>query len=213
MGNPDRGGVPGGQGQPAGEAATPDSAGPEGTAPSRGKRAWSAAGRLASIVVLTVMVFAALVLIIVPRVTGSHTYTVLTNSMAPKYPPGTFLVARPAAYSELTYGDIVTFQLESGKPAVETHRIVGFGSAQTGEKTLITKGDNNDVDDPNPVREVQVQGKLLYAVPYAGFLANAVGNSDRGLWLSVGAVVLIGYGIVLILKTVRGLRRGTKAAP
>ncbi|MEA2292266.1 MAG: signal peptidase, partial [Solirubrobacteraceae bacterium] len=156
---------------------------------------------------LMVLVFAALVLILVPRATGSQTYTVLTNSMAPKYSPGTFLVVEPAAFSELKYGDIVTFQLESGKAGVETHRIVGFGAAQAGEKTLITKGDNNDVNDPNPVRELQVKGKLFYAVPFVGYVANTLGNADRSLWMTIGAAGLIGYGALLIIRTIRSRHR------
>ena len=132
--------------------------------PRHGRRGVAVVGRLVSFGLLMVLVFAALVLIIVPKATGSQTYTVLTNSMAPKHPPGTFLVVKPAAFSELKYGDIVTFQLESGKPAVETHRIVGF-------------------------------------------VANALGNTDRGLWVTAGAAALIGYGALLILRTLRGRLR------
>lgn len=170
-------------------------------------RGLAAVGRLVTLALLLVLVFAALALILVPRATGSQTYTVLTNSMAPKYPPGTFLVVKAEPFSQLKYGDVVTFQLESGKPAVESHRIVGFASTQGGEKTLITRGDNNDLNDPNPVRELQVKGKLFYAVPYVGFVANALGNADRGLWMSVGAAALICYGAVLIVRTLRGMLR------
>jgi signal peptidase len=126
--------------------------------------------------------------------------------MAPKYSPGTFLVVKPAAFSELKYGDVVTFQMESGLPAVETHRIVGFGATQAGEKTLITKGDNNDINDPKPVRELQVKGKLFYAVPLVGYAANALGNADRGLWVAAGAAALIGYGLLLIVRHIRSRR-------
>jgi signal peptidase len=174
---------------------------------SRARRGFAAAGRLVTVGLLMVLVFAALVLILVPRATGSQTYTVLTNSMAPKYSPGTFLVVKPAAFSELKYGDIVTFQLESGKPGVETHRIVGFSATQAGEKTLITKGDNNDVNDPNPVRELQVKGKLFYAVPVVGYVANTLGNADRSLWMTIGAAGLIGYGAFLIVRTIRSRHR------
>lgn len=153
--------------------------------------------------------FAALVLIVVPVATGSHTYTVLTNSMAPKFPPGTFLVMKPAPFGELKYGDVITFQLYSGRPEGETHRIVGFGATQTGEKTLITKGDNNGATDAEPVREIQVKGKLFYAVPQVGFVANALGNADRGLWTTLAAMGLIGYGTILVFKSVRGARKPT----
>lgn len=179
-------------------------------APQR-HNAFAAAGKVLNFVVLMVAVFAALVLIVVPRVTGSQTYTVLTNSMAPNFPPGTFLVVKPVDYAELKYGDVVTFQMYSGRPDVETHRIVGFAATQEGEKTLITKGDNNGVNDAEPVRELQVKGKLFYAVPYVGYAANALGNADRNLWVTLGAAGLIGYGALLMVKGARDRGRLKKA--
>ena len=140
-----------------------------------------------------------------PRATGSLTYTVLTDSMAPTYSPGTFLVVQPAALSQLEYGDIITFQLESGKPAVETRRIVDFGATETGERTLITRGDNNGVNDPKPVRALQIKGKVFYSVPLIGCLA--LGNEDRNLWMTVAAAGLFANGALLIFRTAGGDQR------
>lgn len=97
---------------------------------------------------------------------------------------------------------MVTYQIESGKPMVITHRIVGFGADQEGNRLLVTQGDNNDVVDPEPVMEVQVRGKLFYAVPGVGFVANALGNSDRGSAVTAIALALIGYGAIMILRQV-----------
>ncbi|BCW37317.1 hypothetical protein StoSoilA2_33730 [Arthrobacter sp. StoSoilA2] len=169
-------------------------------------------GRGLGVVLLSLALLAVGVLIMLPKVTGSQTYSVLTNSMAPKYAPGTFMVSQAADFDELKLGDVITYQIESGKPGVITHRIVGFGFLQTGEKTLTTKGDNNDVADPQPVREIQVRGKLLYAVPFVGFVANALGNSDRSLWLAVGAVGLIGYGGFTMFREVRSARKERQSA-
>ncbi|NUT69620.1 signal peptidase I [Pseudarthrobacter sp. C4D7] len=174
--------------------------------------AWAAVGRFLSMAAMLVALFAALVLIVVPVATGSQTYTILTKSMAQKYPPGTFMVMKPAPFDELKYGDVITFQLYSGRPDVETHRIVGFGSTQEGEKTLITKGDNNGAIDANPVRAIQVKGKLFYAVPYVGFVANFLGNSDRETWTVIAAVALIGYGAITVYKSVRKTRKRDDAA-
>jgi signal peptidase len=162
------------------------------------------------VVVLSVAVLAVSVLILFPRVTGSQTFSVLTNSMAPKLGPGTFLVVGPTSYAGLRTGDVITYQMASGRPEVITHRIVGFGATQTGERTLITKGDNNSVVDPAPVREVQVRGRLLYAVPWVGYVANALGNSDRTTWVMVGALCLIGYGLLNLLRSARTLLAGRR---
>jgi signal peptidase I len=172
-----------------------------------GPGAWTAVGRILSTAAMIIALFTAMILIVIPVITGSHTYTVLTNSMAPKFPPGTFLVMKPVAFDDIQYGDVVTFQLYSGRPEVETHRVVGFGATQQGEKTLITKGDNNSANDAEPVREIQLKGKLFYAVPYVGFLANALGHADRDTWTIVAAMGLIGYGAILVFKSVHTSRR------
>ncbi|MCC9146150.1 MULTISPECIES: signal peptidase I [unclassified Arthrobacter] len=150
----------------------------------------------------------ALVLIVIPLVTGSQTFSVLTSSMAPHYAPGTFLVVKPTPFEELRTGDVITYQIESGSSAVITHRINSIGTAQDGERTLFTKGDNNAIVDPEPVREVQVRGKLFYAVPFIGFAANALGNSDRGEAIQWGAVALLGYGIVTMVRGALAKKRG-----
>lgn len=148
---------------------------------------------------LMIAALVALVMIIVPMVTGSQTYTVLTSSMAPKYAPGTFLVVKPTPFSDLRVGDIITYQIESGKPGVITHRITAVGATQSGERILTTKGDNNSLEDANPVQAAQVKGKLLYAVPYVGHAANAVGQ-ERDLILPIIAIGFFSFGALSMVK-------------
>ncbi|MCQ2001787.1 signal peptidase I [Arthrobacter zhaoxinii] len=161
-----------------------------------------------SYLALCLAALAALALVVVPMLSGSQTYSVLTSSMAPKYAPGTFLVVKPVPFEELRVGDIITYQIESGSAAVITHRITAISAAQSGELEFITKGDNNDVEDELPVRELQVRGKLLYAVPFVGFAANALGNSDRGAAAQWGAVALMGYGVISLVRGALAKRRG-----
>lgn len=153
-----------------------------------------------SLVALSLALLAALVLIVVPFATGSQQFAVLTSSMKPHYAPGTLLVVKPVAFSALEPGDVVTYQLESGRPEVITHRIMSTGVNQEGNKVLVTQGDNNDVADPTPVTEIQVRGKLFYAVPFAGYLSNWLGNQNRGMATDIGAIALIGYGVVSIAR-------------
>jgi signal peptidase len=166
-------------------------------------------GQTVSFIVLCVSALAAVVLIVVPLATGSQTYSVLTSSMAPHYAPGTFLVVKPQDFDTLAVGDVITYQLDSGRPEVITHRIITVTAGQDGERMFITQGDNNAVADPDPVREVQVRGKLFYAVPYVGFAANALGQTDRGPIITILAVGLIGYGAY---SMARGISRDRKTA-
>ena len=166
-----------------------------------------------SVASMSLAVLAALVLIVIPRLSGSYTYTVLTSSMAPAYPPGTFLVVRPAPFDTLRAGDVITYQMESGRPEVITHRVVAVSSTQHGERTLITKGDNNSIEDDKPVLEVQVRGKLFYAVPHIGFLATAAASGGRDGLLPFIAVGLVGYGVFTIVCGFLARRQGRAAAP
>lgn len=191
--------------------STEPAAAAEAGAPSRARSplraALSTVGTAISFIALVVGLLAAAVLVVVPMATGSQTYTVLTNSMAPSYPPGTFLVVRPLPFEEIERGDVITYQLQSGQPEVITHRVISTTAGQQGEGLLITQGDNNALPDPEPVRPAQVRGELFYAVPFVGFLANALGNADRSLFSLVVASGLLLYGVAhLSAAALSGLR-------
>ncbi|MFC8302277.1 signal peptidase I [Specibacter sp. NPDC057265] len=168
-------------------------------------------GRGLAYLALLIAGLIALVMIIVPMATGAQTYTVLTSSMAPKYAPGTFMVVKPTPFAELQVGDIITYQIESGKPGVITHRISSIGATQSGERILTTKGDNNTLEDPNPVQAAQVKGKLFYAVPFVGFVANAVGQ-DRDLILPIIAIAFFGFGALSMVRGALEKKRPQQSA-
>ncbi|MCQ9163342.1 signal peptidase I [Arthrobacter sp. STN4] len=168
------------------------------------------AGRAVAYLLFLVAALAALVLVVAPLATGSQTYTVLTNSMAPKYAPGTFMVVKPTPFADLRVGDIITYQIASGKPAVISHRIISVGTTQSGERVFTTKGDNNSLADAGPVHAQQVRGKLLYAVPYVGFVANSLGQTNRGAVLPIAAVGLIGFGAFSMVQGAWGKKRTKK---
>lgn len=167
-------------------------------------------GRALSFCALIITALVAIVLIVVPLASGSQSYSVLTSSMKPNYGPGTFLVVKPTAFDSLKVGDVITYQIESGRPDVITHRILSVGADQEGNRTVLTQGDNNDLADENPVTEVQVRGKLFYAVPYVGVAANWLGNHDRGVFGKALAAGFILYGAV---SMVSGLRKRRMNVP
>lgn len=124
----------------------------------------------------------AAVVILIPLVTGSTPMTVLTSSMEPTLPPGTLIVVKPVDTDELARGDVITYQIESGKPDVVTHRIVSILVGSDGSRAFITKGDNNDVADALAVQPVQVRGTVWYSVPWLGHV-NMLINGEARAWL------------------------------
>lgn len=182
---------------------------------SAARKAWSLGGRLASYAALLLAVFAALLLVAVPMLTGSQTYTVLTGSMQPNYPPGTLVVIKPIAADQLAVGDVITYQIAPGQPEVVTHRITGLGVAQNGERSFATQGDANNSPDDRAVMPVQIRGKLFYSVPLLGYPANwlnqgfdQVGGKGPVILIVVG--LLFGYGFWMFFRAWR--ERGETAA-
>ncbi|MGN8553896.1 UNVERIFIED_CONTAM: signal peptidase I [Microbacterium sp. SLM126] len=158
-------------------------------------------------VLLAAIALLAVVVVVVPLATGAKPYTILTGSMAPQYPPGTLVVVKQVDVAEINLGDVITYQLESGKPEVVTHRVVAVGADAEGEPIFITRGDANDGDDPEPVQPVQIVGKLWYSVPYIGWINNVVTGQARALALPILVGGLFVYGIVTIALGFRDRRR------
>lgn len=150
------------------------------------------AGQIGSWLVLLAVLAVVAAMIVVPRLGGATAYTVLTGSMAPGMPPGSLAVVRPVDPATLRTGDVITYQLKSGEPAVVTHRVVGVGTTSDGELRLTTRGDANGANDP-PVHPGQVRGSLWYQVPWLGFINSALTGAQRQ-WLTTAAVAgLLGY--------------------
>jgi signal peptidase len=149
--------------------------------------------------------------VLVPRLVGATPYTVLTGSMRPSLPPGTLVVVKPQPVDGLRVGDVVTYQLESGKPQVVTHRIVKIGTDLTGKRSFTTRGDANDVADAKPVRPEQIRGELLYAVPKVGYVSNLITGSRRQLATYGVVTLLLGYAAFMFVGSVRDRRAAHRA--
>jgi signal peptidase len=138
------------------------------------------------------------VIVIIPKVLGATPLTILTSSMEPGLPPGTLIVVAPVAPENIVVGDVITYQIESGQPAVVTHRITEVVSSTVGETTFVLQGDNNDEPDP-PVTGQQIQGRLVYSLPWVGNLSSILTGPARATILPILAGAMVLYAAVSIL--------------
>jgi signal peptidase len=157
---------------------------------------------------LLILVAAMAILVVaIPAVVHGSALTVLTNSMAPKLPPGTLLVIKPTPIDDIHVGQVMTYQIKSGSPAVISHRVVQRSVSSNGVTTFITKGDNNSLPDPLPVQQLQVKGTLWYAIPYLGWVNNAVNGNSRPLIVPIVAGLLFAYAAYTVVASVIASRK------
>jgi signal peptidase len=161
------------------------------------------ASRVLGAGVLAVAVALLVVTVIVPLATGGRAYTVLTSSMEPALPPGSLVMVRPVKAADVGVGSVITYQVESRRPEVVTHRVVTMGVREDGSPVFRTQGDANPDPDPKWVRPVQVRGAVWYAVPYIGRLNSLMTPHVRDLLVRAIALGLLLYGVVELVLAAR----------
>lgn len=154
--------------------------------------AFRQAMRLAMLALLATAaaVLALVAIATVPVLFGYHTYILEGASMEPTLKLGSVAVAKPVAVNALEVGDIVAYRARTETTPV-LHRIVEVTEVD-GRRAFITQGDRNNAPDADPVILVGEGDRVVYSVPYAGYILNfAQSWPGRGLLLGAPALALI----------------------
>lgn len=87
-----------------------------------------------------------------------------SNSMWPSIKTGSVIFAKKT--NTYKKGDVITFKSD---PVSTTHRIFKIIN-RDGKDFFITKGDQNDALDSYLVSQENIYGKVIYTIPYIGYL-------------------------------------------
>ncbi|KAJ3155712.1 Signal peptidase complex catalytic subunit S11C [Geranomyces michiganensis] len=100
---------------------------------------------------------------------------VLSESMEPAFARGDLLFLT-LPKTPVAIGDICVFKIQD-KPIPIVHRVLEIHAAQNGSQYMLTKGDNNQMDDRslyNPgqmwIRQEDVVGKVQGFLPHVGMV-------------------------------------------
>jgi signal peptidase len=146
-------------------------------------------GSVVSTAVVIVVVLLAL-LLAGARLLGLQVYTVLSGSMEPNYHVGSIIYVKEVDPFTLKEGDAISFVISEN--TVATHRIVGLVPDEE-DPTVIrfrTKGDANETEDNNLVHYKNVLGKVVWTIPYLGFVSDFVQNPP-GTYITIGAAAIL----------------------
>ena len=131
---------------------------------------------------------------------GISVFNIVSESMEPILDKNDLVFVKKCDVSELKEGDIITFE-QDGR--IISHRIIDIINRNEIIK-FETKGDNNDIADPDKVSEEQIYGKVLYRVKKIGQAVGYIQNA-RG-FINVGIFAIIVY----ILVSLRDKQKNTR---
>lgn len=120
-----------------------------------------------------------------PAVLGYSTMSVLTGSMRPYLEPGDMIVDKAVNAEAVKVGDVLTYKVDN---AIITHRVTKIVPKE-GKLFFETRGDANNVEDSSLVGEDQIVGKVLFRIPYGGYIARFI-RSPFGLFILVAVLIL-----------------------
>lgn len=103
------------------------------------------------------------------KIIGFRTYTVLSGSMEPEFYPGDLVITQHKDKANIKINDIVTFIDNEG--VIITHRII-----EETDQGYITKGDNNNVNDADVLKEENIIGEVKFSIPKVGYVMNWLSN-------------------------------------
>ena len=169
-------------------------------------RATKVIGMLLFILAILILL---LILIIVPQKNLSL-FTVMGDSMSPALPAGSIAIVQPMVSSKIDTADIIAYHAPGGRSTIVTHRVVEV--INEGEYlSFQTAGDGNDNSDKNPVPSENVVGKVIFHIPYVGFVFNFV-RQPIGYCLLIGlpALVIISIEMRRIMSRISSLKASSR---
>ena len=94
---------------------------------------------------------------------------IASGSMSPALEVGDLVIVQGVPPTSIKVGDIIVFDPPQGSRTI--HRVTKIQTLPNGTIQFKTKGDANPNEDPHWIPEQNVHGRVLYRIPYLGWLA------------------------------------------
>ena len=135
------------------------------------------------------------------HILGIYMFNIVSESMEPTFYKDDLVVVKKCNLGELQKGDIITFKQDD---RIISHRIVSI-TKDKGEIKFSTKGDNNDVQDKEPVELQNVYGKVLFSIKKIGKIVHYIQNA-RGL-INIVMFIVITYILISLRDNQKNSRK------
>lgn len=110
-----------------------------------------------------------------------------SGSMSPAIEMGDIVVVQGVSASSIQVGDIIVFE-EPNIGELTIHRVIQIETREDGSIYFTTKGDANPSKDSRPVSATNVYGRVIYRIPYVGYIAI---HPAIPIAISIGIIMLL----------------------
>ena len=130
-------------------------------------------------------------------------YVIVSKSMVPSINVNDAIIVKRENNDKYSVGDVITFQSDEnnyeGYPI--THRIIKKEEVDEKKSSYITKGDNNDIADPDRVNTSDIYGKVMFIIPKLGYLKKFLAKpSNFFLCILFPSLIIFIYDFTRILN-------------
>jgi len=130
----------------------------------------------------------------IPSIFGYKPFIVLSGSMETELYKGDLAIVKKVDVTTLKKQDIIAFRDEQNH--VVTHRIVNIVN-NNGRREFITKGDNNNTTDSEPVKFEDVEGKYIGKMKEFGNVLLVL-QKPLTLCVILGIIAVFGFLWIMI---------------
>jgi signal peptidase len=121
--------------------------------------------------------------------------------MEPAIHTGSVVIVKPE--NNYKIGDVITFTHAIKMETPVTHRIYDV-RVEGGQSVYITKGDANNALDSAEIAKKNIKGKVLFSIPYLGYIVNFIKKPiGFTLIIVIPAVLIIGDELKKIYNEIK----------
>lgn len=153
---------------------------------------------------IAVALFAVLSLVIwLPGFLGLQSYYVETDSMAPLIPKGSMAYIKPVSIDEIVEGEDVLLFSNQAQTKAFMHRVIDVDNKN---QLCYTKGDANKTADLMPTSFSLCRGRVVFSVPFWGYVAQAVNT----VWGKIAIALFYVIWLAVEIEHIKSKKKAVK---
>lgn len=146
----------------------------------------------------TVLALALLAALGLPVLFGCRSLVVMSGSMQPAISTGSVVIVKQVAASGIAVGDVVSFRNPEDTSEILTHRVRAV-ETRDGRLQVETRGDANTGGEKWSIDPAGTVGRVVFKVPYLGYLLAPLQGRLARLALVVAPALLLGAHLVFTI--------------